>query len=103
MSDVYEVAGQAVKCLIWLKNKGTLINKIAQRRKSNKCKFLSGDHKGFLDSLKQNKPLVGRIIIVQPSISKTIPMPEKIQEVLGASNHYIRSSGSAAHFEIWGS
>lgn len=103
VSDVYEVAGQAVKCLIWLKNKATLIYKVAQRRKSGKCKFLIGKHKDFLDTIKQNKPLVGRIIIVQPSISKTSAMPEKIQEVLAASNYYIMNSGSAASFEIWGS
>jgi superfamily II DNA or RNA helicase len=103
VSDVYEVAGQAVKCLIWLKNKATLINKISNRRKSGHCKFKVGKQKDFLELLRQNKPLVGKIIVVQPSISKTLEMPYKIQEVLAASNYYIMNSGSAAYFKIWGS
>ncbi len=103
VSDVYEVAGQAVKSLIWLKNKQTLINKIGQRRKSGKCVFEIGKHNDFLLTMKQHKPLIGRIVVVQPSICKSIAMPDKIQEVLGASRYYIMNSGSAAYFEIWGS
>lgn len=103
VSDVYEVAGQAVKSLIWLKNKQTLINKIGQRRKSRKCIFEIGKHNDFLLTMKQHKPLIGRVVVVQPSISKSTAMQEKIQEVLGASRYYIMNSGSAAYFEIWGS
>ncbi|MGV8983546.1 DEAD/DEAH box helicase [Clostridium sp.] len=103
VSDIYEVAGQAVKSLIWVKNKQTLINKIRKRRKVSKCKFEVGNYKDLLITMKQNKPLVGRIIVVQPSISKSVFMPEKIQEVLGASRYYIMNSGSVVSFNIWGS
>jgi superfamily II DNA or RNA helicase len=103
VSDVYEVAGQAVKSLIWLKNKQTLINKMGQRRQSGKCKFEIGKHKDFLATVKQYKPLVGKIIVVQPAISRSIAMPEKIQEVLGAARYYIINSGSVVSFDIWGS
>ena len=103
VSDVYEVAGQAVKSLIWLKNKQTLINKMWQRQQSGKCKFQIGKYTDFLATMKQHKPLVGKIVVVQPAISQTVAMPEKIQEVLGASRYYIMNSGSVASFDIWGS
>lgn len=103
VDDVYEVAGQAVKSTIWLKTKPGFIMKIADRRKSNHCLFIRGDYEDFKSTLKQNKQLVGKVVIVQPSICPNVPMPEKIQQILAAAHYYINNSGKVKKLLIWGS
>lgn len=103
VEDIYEVAGQAVKSIIWLKTKPGFIDKITSRRRSGHCKFLIGSFEEFKHNMKQNKQLVGKIVIVQPSINKNVSMPHKIQEVLAASKYYINNSGKVKSLEIWGS
>lgn len=104
MDDVYEVAGQAVKSTIWLKTKSVLLKKIADRRKSKHCIFIRGEYEEFIKEIKSvDKTIKGRIVIVQPSISKNIKMPSKIQEVLAAAGYYISNSGKIKNLEIWGS
>lgn len=103
VDDVYEVSGQAVKSTIWLKTKPGFISKIRDRRRNGHCRFLVGDYEDFKLALKQNKQLLGKIVIVQPSVSKSEPMPDKIQQVLAASNFYINNSGKVKSLTIWGS
>lgn len=103
VDDLYEVSGQAVKSTIWLKTKPGFISKIRDRRRSGHCKFLVGDYEDFKVTMKQNKQLLGKIVIVQPSISKSIQIPDKIQQVLAASNFYINNSGKVKSLTIWGS
>ena len=103
VSDVYEVAGQAVKSTIWLKTKPGFIKKIADRRRSGHCKFIQGDYESFKMTMKQNKQLVGKIVIVQPSISASKVVPDKIQRILAASDFYINNSGKVKSLSIWGS
>jgi superfamily II DNA or RNA helicase len=103
VDDVYEVSGQAVKSTIWLKTKPGFISKIRDRRRNGHCKFLVGDYEDFKLTLKQNKQLLGKIVIVQPSVSKSEPMPDKIQQVLAAANFYINNSGKVKSLAIWGS
>lgn len=104
LGDVYEVAGQAVKSIIWLKSKATLLNKITGRRRSGHCIFKRGDFEDFKREIKsQDKLIRGKIVIVQPSISKSTEMPDKIQEVLAAARYYISNSGKVKGLEIWGS
>ncbi|MFN7249557.1 MAG: DEAD/DEAH box helicase [Anaerobacillus sp.] len=104
MSDIYEVAGQAVKSIIWLKNKSAILKKVSERRRSNHCRFIRGEYDSFKRDIKnENKTIKGKIVIVQPSISKNTDMPEKIQEVLAAARYYIKNSGRVKNLEIWGS
>ncbi|AOT73210.1 type III restriction endonuclease subunit R [Geosporobacter ferrireducens] len=103
VDDVYEVSGQAVKSTIWLKTKPGFISKIKDRRRSGHCNFFVGDYEHFKLTMKQNKQLIGKIVIVQPSISKGKPMPDKIQQVLAATNFYINNSGKVKSLTIWGS
>ncbi|MEG6585435.1 DEAD/DEAH box helicase [Dendrosporobacter sp. 1207_IL3150] len=103
VNDVYEVSGQAVKSTIWLKTKPGFINKVTSRRRAGYCKFIRGEFEDFRNTLKQNKQLTGKIVIVQPSISKSIPIPEKLQEVLAATKYYISNSGKTKSLEIMGS
>ncbi|MGB8453161.1 MAG: DEAD/DEAH box helicase family protein [Anaerocolumna sp.] len=103
VDDIYEVVGQAVKSTIWLKTKPVFISKITDRRRTNHCNFIVGRFEEFRETMKQNKQLVGKIVIVQPSINKNVPIPNKIQEVLAASRYYINNSGKVKSLEIWGS
>ncbi|MBO0996776.1 DEAD/DEAH box helicase family protein [Bacillus sp. SD075] len=104
MNDVYEVAGQAVKSIIWLKNKSALLKKVSERRRSSHCNFIRGEYEAFRRDIKnEDKMIKGKIVIVQPSISKNTDMPEKIQEVLAAARYYISNSGKVRNLEIWGS
>ena|GEM_PF-2069527 len=103
VDDIYEVAGQAVKSIIWLKTKPGFLKKVMDRRRSNHCQFLVGSFDEFRQTMKQNKQLVGRVVVVQPSISKNVPIPDKIQEILAAARYYINNSGKVKSLEIWGS
>lgn len=104
MSDVYEVAGQAVKSIIWLTTKGKFIDKISSRHNAGHCQLLTGDYKDFMRYLRATtKQIVGYIVIVQPSLSRSVPMPNKIQEVLAAASSYISRAGKIKGLEILGS
>ncbi|WP_156289866.1 DEAD/DEAH box helicase [Oceanobacillus salinisoli] len=104
VNDIYEVAGQAIKSIIWLKTKSILLKKIEERRKSKHCIFIRGDYDEFKKELRsQDKQIIGKVVIVQPSISKDTYMPDKIQEVLAATKYYISNSGKVKQLEIWGS
>lgn len=104
MSDVYEVAGQAVKSIIWLTTKGKFIEKISSRHNAGHCQLLTGDYKDFIRYLRRTtKQIAGYIVIVQPSLSKSVPMPNKIQEVLAAASSYISRAGKVKGLEILGS
>ena len=52
MNDVYEVAGQAVKSIIWLSSTGKLIDKIRSRQSSSHCIPIRGDAKELLKNLR---------------------------------------------------
>jgi hypothetical protein len=104
MGDVYEVAGQAVKSITWLSTKGKFIDKISDRYKAGHCQLLNGDYKDFIRELRSTtKQITGYIVIVQPGLSKSVPMPQKIQEVLAAASSYIARAGKVKGLEILGS
>lgn len=104
MGDVYEVAGQAVKSIIWLSSAAKLIDKIRSRQKSSHCVPIKGDSKTLLKELRSGtKQLAGYIVIVQPGLSKTADMPAKIQEVLASATSYISRAGRVKGLEIMGS
>ena len=103
-NDVYEVAGQAVKSISWLTTKGKFSNKIFSRRSSGHCKMIKGDFAEFIKKLRDPMyRLTAFIDIVQPSLSKTVPMQDKIQEVLASASSYISRAGKVKGLEIIGS
>ena len=103
-NDVYEVAGQAVKSISWLTTKGIFSNKIFSRRSSGHCKMIKGDFDEFIKKLRDPMyRLTAFIDIVQPSLSKTVPMQDKIQEVLASASSYISRAGKVKGLEIIGS
>ena len=103
VNDIYEVTGQAIKSIIWLKSKGKFLEKMKNRQRSGHCDFEKGNIKDLEELLRRNKLLTARMVIVQPSVSKSIPMPSKYQEILAAANSYIMKSGRVKRLDIWGS
>ncbi len=103
VDDIYEVFGQAVKSTIWLQSPSTLLSRMTQRRKSGKCRFLRGSYEDFERDIERQRLLRGRIVVVQPSISQGVEMPQKFQAVLGAARYYITNLGKVNEFRIWGS
>lgn len=104
MNDIYEVVGQAVKSTIWLKSKQILLQKMVSRRKGGHCKFLRGEFKDFSKEIKSSHVVFkGKIVIVQPAISKSVEMPSKYQEVLASASYYIKQSGRVESLVVYGS
>ena len=104
MEDIYEVAGQAVKSVTWLKTKGKFVDRIKYRYSVGHCIPVRGDIRECINTLRDSrKRLTAYIVIVQPSLSRSIPMPEKIQEVLASASTYILRAGRVKGLEIIGS
>ena len=103
VNDIYEVLQQAVKSSIWIKTKSTLLQKILSRRKSGHCELLKGRLDDLRKLLRGDKRFVAEMYVVQPSISKSVELPSKYQEVLAAARFYTLHSGRIAKFCIWGS
>lgn len=102
LKDIYEVAQQAIKSMIWLNSQKELLNKIRLRRESNHCQLKKGNYNDLEKTLKEKKPFTAKIVIVQPAISKSVDFPAKYQEVLAATRFYINSSRRFT-LKIWGS
>ena len=64
----------------------------------------NGEYDEFIRELRgTTKQIVGYIVIVQPALSRTVPMPDKIQEILAAASSYISRAGKVRGLEIFGS
>ena len=104
MSDIYEVSGQAVKSIIWLTSKQKFIDKIISRHNAGHSQVINGDYNALIKELRgTSKQFIGVIVIVQPGLSKTVPLPPKMQEVLASASTYISKAGKVKALEIWGS
>ena len=104
MEDIYEVAGQAVKSITWLTTKGKFVNKVNSRHFAGHCIPVRGDFRECIRALRNaGKQLTAFIVIVQPSLSRSAVMSEKIQEVLAAASTYIKRAGKVQGLEIIGS
>ena len=82
-----------------------LIEKISNRHKSGHCILKKGgSFENMIKDLKSSDKLMrGCICIVQPGISKGLPMPDKIQEVLAATDKHVKRAGKVTAFRILGS
>lgn len=105
VGDVYEVSGQAIKSVTWFATKGKLIEKFTSRHNAGHCLVKKGgDFKTMIKELKvSGKVLRGSICIVQPGIKKSKAIPDKIQEVLAATDAYVKKAGKVNRFRIMGS
>jgi len=105
VGDLYEVVGQALKSMTWLTSKGMIIEKMNQRHNANHCIVKKGsDYNDIIQELRGTSlNIKGEIVIVQPALSKTEPMPDKMQSVLAAASSFIRFSGRIRKLRIMGS
>lgn len=103
VGDIYEVIGQCIKSLIWIKNKNILSSKIIDRNNKGYSKFKLGNKKELEQYINFNLPLKGNIIACQPSLCAEKNMPPKISELLSAVNNKLKNSGTNFSFEVWGS
>lgn len=106
VNDVYEVSQQAIKSTIWIKDKNILLEKVINRIRNSadpNKKFVKGDLNSLKSLLRGNKKMEVTIYIVQPAISQSKEIPDKIGEVLAAATHYIKRSGRAKELKVWGS
>lgn len=105
VGDVYEVSGQAIKSVIWFATKGKLIEKLTSRHNAGHCIIKKGnDFKTMIKELKSSsKVLRGTICIVQPGLKKSEEIPDKIQEVLAATDLYVKKAGKVNRLRIMGS
>ena len=104
VDDIYEVCGQAAKSVMWFLPRGKLPDRMVQRKK-NRTKFMvKGDFDKLIQLIRNtNMILRGTIIIVQPSISESVKLPDKLSEVLGATSNFITRAGKVNQFMVWGS
>lgn len=97
VADAYEVCGQVVKCLLWLKNKQRIRAQILQRDQDAKLdsQFIKGSRIDLQNILSDDvaKKLEFEICVVQPGIPAT-GITEKISHVLGAASNYVARASS---------
>ena len=79
------------------------MNKILSRRKSDHCELIRGNIDDLKKVLRGDKRFVAEIYVVQPSVSGSIELSGKYQELLAAAKSYILHSGRITKFKIWGS
>ena len=105
VGDVYEVAGQAMKSIMWFGSKARLIEKLENRNKSGHAIVKKGGRiEEVLRLLRTpGKLLRGCICIVQPGISQSQDISPAVQEVLSATNKYVRNAGKVDCLKILGS
>lgn len=101
VDDLYEVCGQAVKSVQWLKILD-LLDRICGRTNS---KFIIGDRAKFKIFVSDfmSKPISDEfhLVIVQPGVSKA-NISEQMLVILAATEDYIRRVGEA-DLEVWSS
>jgi superfamily II DNA or RNA helicase len=101
VDDVYEVCGQVVKSLIWLRTPDALFEKIKERRRGGST-WLKGDDAQFEQLFRQGSNGSGfdiRIGLVQPGITKARIEP-KLCEVIAAARSHVKSCGPASLFVL---
>lgn len=92
VGDVYEVCGQAVKCVIFC-DLPRLVARLAGRfnRKSGMAQFIKGDL-AQLKALARVRPSTFQMIVVQPGVSRG-NIEQRLSEVLGAADAHLASAG----------
>jgi superfamily II DNA or RNA helicase len=89
VEDVYEVCGQAVKCIRWLGREDKLLDNMRRRERDVGSHFLRGDAKQLDKLFREHgrKPLY-RVALVQPGLSKA-EINQGCARVIAAANEYL--------------
>lgn len=105
LNDAYEVVGQAIKCIHWIKIQA-LFTSVARRfnEREDASRFEKGDLEAlrlFLDPARR-KRIVFESVIVQPGFSKA-RLDERIGALLAAADGFLYDSGPFARLRVIGS
>ena len=104
VGDVYEVTQQAIKSSIWVSSKAMLLKKINDRvSRASSEKFIRGEFKTFKKILQRPKVLQVKIYVVQPAISKSLEIPDKVGTILSAATAFIKNTGKVQELLVIGS
>lgn len=104
VNDLYEVCGQCVKSLIWTKNKSYFYQNIKRRILLDvDKKILKGTISEIGDIFECLLPVRFKIIAIQPGISISKDLPDKLSEVLNSANGHLINSGIPTGLLVWGS
>ena len=104
VEDVYEVTQQAIKSTIWVSSKTMLLKKINDRvSRASSEKFIRGEFKTLKKILKGPKLLQVKVYVVQPAISKSLQIPDKIGTILSAATAFIKNTGKVQELLVIGS
>lgn len=91
LADVYEVSGQVVKSLVWLKKRRLLADRL-RHRCENTSFFLRGDPSTAQQFLRERqRPVRFHIGLVQPGVTARKAQPRTL-EVLASADDYVRSA-----------
>ncbi|CAD2074916.1 hypothetical protein JEOAER750_01058 [Jeotgalicoccus aerolatus] len=101
--DIYEVVGQCIKSINWIKNSYVLEKKIKDRNKKNYAEVIKGDLNNLNQYLNDNIPIRGKLVACQPSLTNSKELPQKIGEILSAVETKVKDSLVVNAFEVWGS
>lgn len=104
VTDLYEVISQAIKSSMWVSSKSKLLDKINDRVTGrNSEKFIKGEFKSLEKILQSPKVLQVKIYIVQPAISKSSQIPDKIGTILSFATSSIKNTGKVKELLVIGS
>ena len=104
VGDVYEVTQQAIKSSIWVSSKAMLLKKINDRvSRASSEKFIRGEFKTLKKILQRPKVLQVKVYVVQPAISKSLQIPDKIGTILSAATAFIKNTGKVQELLVIGS
>jgi superfamily II DNA or RNA helicase len=104
VDDLYEVCGQAVKCLVWMDSKrleGQLLGR--EKRRNGASTFLKGDKNELQRIIKRARIIQTsfEVIIVQPGVSRS-SLPIEMGHLLATANDYL-IRGRSGPLRVWAS
>lgn len=104
IKDVYEVASQVVKSLIWLRNQDKIFSQISKRERTRTGSYFIKGNQHILAQLATKGRQLGmdyEMILVQPGISQA-KMRDNIAVTLASADNFIVES-DCQQLRIWGS
>lgn len=103
LDDIYEVAGQATKCIRWVHKPRELIEHLDRRSSNNGARFPRGRLRDVQSMLLSNpKPVDYEVVLVQPGVS-IAALTRAAADVLAAANEYLWRDLGGRHLQVWAS
>lgn len=100
VNEVYEVAGQIMKSVIYVNHREALRRKLRNRVSSRLHKIKKGTYDEIDDLLSGNLPIEIQMVMVQPGLTKS-KAENKILSLLHACDNFISVMGNFKTLEVW--